>query len=148
LDQDNSIAHATYVSGPLNTHILARNADGSYLASMQKVPLEYRIERLSGEIETSLYGAFTALGEEPKLIHAYADVFASKIDFNTETRSGDRFELLVEKYYKADIFVSRRKMTRLRVIIMLLKIPRQAILMKTGKPWEPGLSGHQSLLAV
>ena len=109
LDQDNSIAHATYVSGPLNTHILARNADGSYLASMQKVPLEYRIERLSGEIETSLYAAFTALGEEPKLIHAYADVFASKIDFNTETRSGDRFELLVEKYYKADIFVSYGK---------------------------------------
>jgi murein DD-endopeptidase MepM/ murein hydrolase activator NlpD len=109
LDEDNSIAHATYTSGPLNTHILARNADGSYLASMQKVPLEYRIERLSGVIESSLYSAFAALGEEPKLIHAYADIFASKIDFNTETRSGDRFELLIEKYYKTDIFVGYGK---------------------------------------
>jgi murein DD-endopeptidase MepM/ murein hydrolase activator NlpD len=105
LDEDNSIAHATYASGPLNTYILARNTDGSYLSTRQEVPLEYRIERLSGEIEHSLYSAFAALGEEPKLIHAYADIFASKIDFNTETRSGDRFELLIEKYYKADIFV-------------------------------------------
>ncbi len=104
LDQDNSIAQATYASGLLNTHILARGEDGSYLASRQAVPLECRIERISGIIESSLYSAFSALGEEPKLIHAYADIFASKIDFNTETRSGDRFELLVEKYFMDDAF--------------------------------------------
>jgi len=105
LDQDNSIAKATYASGLLNTHILARAEDGSYLAHRQAVPLECRIERISGVIDSSLYSAFAAMGEEPRLIHAYADIFASKIDFNTETMSGDRFELLVEKYYKADVFV-------------------------------------------
>ncbi|MGW8161750.1 MAG: M23 family metallopeptidase, partial [Desulfobulbales bacterium] len=31
---------------------------------------------------------------------------ASKIDFNTETQTGDRFELLVEKYYKGPVFVA------------------------------------------
>ena len=105
LDQDNSINHATYTSGLLNTHILVRGADGSFLASRQAIPLECRIERISGEIESSLYAAFTALGEEAKLIYAYAEIFASKIDFNTETHSGDQFELLVEKYYKGDVFV-------------------------------------------
>jgi murein DD-endopeptidase MepM/ murein hydrolase activator NlpD len=104
LDQDNSIAEATYASGPLNTHILARGEDGSYLASRQAVPLECRIEKISGLIESSLASAFADLGEEPKLIHAFADIFASKIDFNTETRAGDRFEVLVEKYYKDDVF--------------------------------------------
>ncbi len=104
LDQDNSIVQATYASGLLNTYILKRSADGSYLADRQAVLLESRTERVSGVIESSLYSAFAALGEEPKLIHAYADIFASKIDFNTETRSGDRFELLVEKYYKGDVF--------------------------------------------
>ncbi len=104
-EPDNSIARATYVSGPLNHHILTRNPDGSYLASRQDILLECRIERISGTIESSLYNAFTDLGEEAKLIHAYADIFASKIDFNTETRAGDRFELLVEKYYKEDVFV-------------------------------------------
>lgn len=103
LDQDNSIVSATYVSGPLNTHILTRGEDGAYLAARQAVPLECRIEKISGVIESSLSAAFAALGEEPKLIHAFADIFASKIDFNTETRDGDRFEILVEKYFNDDV---------------------------------------------
>jgi len=109
LDQDNSITHAIYKSGLLNIYILKRNEDGKYLATRQAVPLQYKIERLSGLIDSSLYAAFSELGEEPKLIHAYADIFASKIDFNTETRMGDRFELLVEKYYKGDVFVGYGK---------------------------------------
>jgi murein DD-endopeptidase MepM/ murein hydrolase activator NlpD len=109
LEQDNSIVQATYESGLLNTHILKRNEDGNYWAARQAVPLEYRVERLSGDIVSSLYAAFSGLGEEPKLIHAYADIFASKIDFNTETRAGDRFELLVEKYFKGDVFVGYGK---------------------------------------
>ena len=104
LDKDNAIALATYTSGLLDTHILTRDADGSYLATKQAVPLECRIERISGVIESSLSASFASLGEEAKLIYAYADIFASKIDFNTETQSGDRFELLVEKYYKDDVF--------------------------------------------
>lgn len=109
LDEDNSITRATYVSGLLNTHILEQTEDGTYLASKQAVPLECRIERISGAIDSSLYAAFAELGEEPKLIHAYADIFASKIDFNTETQAGDRFELLVEKYYKGEVFVGYGK---------------------------------------
>jgi murein DD-endopeptidase MepM/ murein hydrolase activator NlpD len=108
-DENNVAIHATYESGLLNTHLLERNEHGDYLASRQPVPLQYNLERLSGVIESSLYAAFLELGEEPKLIHAYADIFASKIDFNTETRVGDRFELLVEKYYKDEIFVGYGK---------------------------------------
>jgi murein DD-endopeptidase MepM/ murein hydrolase activator NlpD len=109
LDQENSIVKAIFESGLLNTHILKRNDDGNYQATRQAIPLEYRVERLSGLIESSLYAAFSKLDEEPKLIHAYADIFASKVDFNTETRVGDRFELLVEKYYKGNVFVGYGK---------------------------------------
>jgi murein DD-endopeptidase MepM/ murein hydrolase activator NlpD len=109
LDQEESITQAIYTSGPLDTHILERNEDGSYLASRQAISLEYRVERISGVIESSLYAAFSALGEAPKLIHAYADIFASKIDFNTETQAGDKFSLMAEKYYKDDVFVGYGK---------------------------------------
>ncbi|UCD65852.1 MAG: M23 family metallopeptidase [Deltaproteobacteria bacterium] len=109
LDEDNSITQATYTSGLLNTLILKPSGDGSYLASKQPVPLEYKIERVAGVIESSLYAAFVAMGEEPRLIHAFADIFASKIDFNTETRSNDKFELLVEKYFKDGVFVGYGK---------------------------------------
>jgi murein DD-endopeptidase MepM/ murein hydrolase activator NlpD len=105
LDEGKSITEATYTSGLLNTHILKPSGDGSYLASRQPIPLEYKIERIAGVIESSLYSAFAALGEEPRLIHAFADIFASKIDFNTETRCNDKFELLVEKYFKDGVFV-------------------------------------------
>jgi len=108
-DNNNVVTHATYESGLLDTHILQRNNNGDYLASRQPVPLQYRLERISGIIGSSLYAAFLELGEEPKLIHVYADIFASKIDFNTETRVGDQFELLVEKYYKDDVFVGYGK---------------------------------------
>ncbi len=109
LDQDNSIVRATYKSGQLETHILEQNEDGNLGSTRLDVPLEFRIERLSGVITSSLYAAFSELGEEPKLIHAYADIFASKIDFNTETRANDRFELLVEKYYKDNVFIGYGK---------------------------------------
>ncbi|MDX1775519.1 MAG: peptidoglycan DD-metalloendopeptidase family protein [Desulfobulbales bacterium] len=109
LDREHALSGATYVSGLLDIHVLERGEDGTYLSSRQDVPLIYNIERVSGVIESSLYNAFTALGENPKLIHTFADIFASKIDFNTETRVGDRFELLVEKYYKEGVFVGYGK---------------------------------------
>lgn len=105
LTGDNSIHQAVYQSGRLRSYILKYNDEGFLEAARQEILLEYRVEKLSGIIDSSLYAAFSELREEPKLIHAYADIFASKIDFNTETRKGDRFELLVEKYYKDEQFV-------------------------------------------
>jgi murein DD-endopeptidase MepM/ murein hydrolase activator NlpD len=105
LDENNSLVQAVYTSGLLNIHILKRGEDGTFLANRQEIPLECRVERISGKVESSLYAAFTAIGEKAKLVQAFADIFASKIDFNTETRTGDRFELLVEKYHKDSIFV-------------------------------------------
>jgi len=104
IDEKSELVRAIYESGLLNIHILEKTGD-SYLAGRQSIPIECRTVRLSGVIDSSLFAAFGALGEEPKLMHAYADIFASKIDFNTETRKGDRFELLVEKFYKDDVFV-------------------------------------------
>ena len=108
LDQEKTLVRSVYESGLLNIHILEKNGD-TYTASRQAIPLECRTVRIAGVIHSSLFGAFSALGEDPRLIHAYADIFASKIDFNTETRKGDRFELLVEKFYKDDVFVGYGK---------------------------------------
>ena len=105
LNRDNLLVRAVYTSGPLNIHTLERGGDGVLQAAMQPVSLEYRLERIAGVIDSSLYAAFAGLGEEPRLIQAYADIFASKIDFNTETRCGDTFDLLVEKYFKDGAFV-------------------------------------------
>ncbi|MBE9520146.1 MAG: M23 family metallopeptidase [Proteobacteria bacterium] len=104
LDHKTEMVRAIYESGQLNIHFVEKNGDG-YRAGRQAIELECRTVRLAGVIDSSLFAAFSELNEEPRLIHAFADIFASKIDFNTETQKGDRFELLVEKFYKDDIFV-------------------------------------------
>ncbi len=104
LDHKTELVRATYRSGQLNIYFVEKTDDG-YRAGRQAIQLECRTVRLAGVIDSSLFAAFSELNEEPRLIHAFADIFASKIDFNTETRKGDRFELLVEKFYKDDIFV-------------------------------------------
>jgi murein DD-endopeptidase MepM/ murein hydrolase activator NlpD len=104
LDEEKMLIRSVYESGLLKIYVLEKSGN-KYTAGRLPVQLECRTVRLAGVINTSLFEAFSALGEEPKLIHAYADIFASKIDFNTETQKGDRFELLVEKIYKDKVFV-------------------------------------------
>jgi murein DD-endopeptidase MepM/ murein hydrolase activator NlpD len=113
LDDKDELVRCDYESGPLTAYTVNRSAEG-YTAEQVAIPLELHIVRLTGVIRSSLFATFSELGEEPKLIDAFAGIFASKIDFNTETREGDRVELIVEKYYKNDEFVGYGKMLMAR----------------------------------
>jgi len=113
LDDKGELVRCDYESGPLAIYRVVRQAD-AYNAEKVAIPLELRIVRLTGTIHSSLFATFSELGEEPKLIEAFAGIFASKIDFNTETREGDRIELMVEKYYKDNEFVGYGKMLMAR----------------------------------
>lgn len=103
-DAHERLAGFSYQSGPLDIYTIADSGNG-LVASREPVHLECRTTGLSGTIDTSLIAAFTNLGEQTRLVYAFADIFASKIDFNTETRQQDRFSLVVEKYYKDEVFV-------------------------------------------
>lgn len=105
LDDQNKLVSFKYESGPLDIYMINRAEDNSLFASKLAIPLECRTVKLSGIINYSLFNAFLDQGEEPGLIYAFADIFASKIDFNTETRQNDAFSLIVEKYFKDDNFV-------------------------------------------
>ena len=113
LDDNGELVRCDYESGPLANYTVVRQADG-YSAEKVAIPLELHIVRLTGMIHSSLFATFSELGEEPRLIEAFAGIFASKIDFNTETREGDRIELIVEKYYKDNVFVGYGKMLMAR----------------------------------
>jgi murein DD-endopeptidase MepM/ murein hydrolase activator NlpD len=51
----------------------------------------------SGSIESSLFGAVTASGEDDQLALDLAEIFAWDVDFNTEIQRGDSFRVAVEK---------------------------------------------------
>jgi murein DD-endopeptidase MepM/ murein hydrolase activator NlpD len=104
----NTLEKGYYESGPFNVYSIT-NEGGECRVEKKEVLLERHTVRISGTVRTSLYDAFPKDIKDPRLIYAFADIFASKIDFNTETRAGDRFELIVDEYYRYYDFVGYGK---------------------------------------
>jgi murein DD-endopeptidase MepM/ murein hydrolase activator NlpD len=108
LDETGELVRYDYESGPLQSYTVVKT-DNGFQAEKVAIPLELRVERLTGVVRTSLFATFTELGEQPKLIHGFANIFASKIDFNTECRQNDRIDVVFEKYFKDGEFVGYGK---------------------------------------
>ncbi len=66
---------------------------------------DVRIEAVGGEVRRSLFEAVEAMGESPQLVLELVEIFSSDFDFTADTRSGDRFRLLVQKRYAGEQFV-------------------------------------------
>ncbi len=66
-------------------------------AHIQQVPYVVTTVGVSGTVEDSLFQAVTEQGEGDQLALDIADIFGWDIDFNTETRRGDQFAVVVEK---------------------------------------------------
>ncbi len=99
-DEHGELVRYTYESGPLDVYVLSRVDKGTYKAEKQAFPLERRTLKIEGTIDSSLFAAFSPFNEDAKLIYNFADIFSSKIDFNTEARVGDRFCLVYDKFFK------------------------------------------------
>ena len=67
------------------------------IARRLEVAVEVGVRRLTGEVETSLYEAILGAGGDPDLVARVADLLAWDVDFFTDPRRGDRFDLLVEE---------------------------------------------------
>jgi murein DD-endopeptidase MepM/ murein hydrolase activator NlpD len=76
----------------------AVRAQGELFEGRQvEVPIDtVRIAR-GGTVTTSLGAALEAAGLGRTLVGTFVDVFEGRIDFNTETRSGDAFRVLVDQ---------------------------------------------------
>jgi len=108
IDDKGELIKCVYESGPLNIYAITRTPNGFHTEQL-RIPLSCETVKIAGTIQNSLFAAFMQYNEDPKLIYAFADIFASKIDFNTETRKGDRFNIVFEKYYKDDQFIGYGK---------------------------------------
>jgi len=104
-DASGQVLSFEYQRGRAELYRVDRNAEGNLVASHEAAPLERRVLELGGVVKTSLFDALTDLGEGPELVHAFADIFAWDFDFSTQTRPGDEFRMVFEKYYDKDGFV-------------------------------------------
>ncbi len=95
----------TYTAGPLDIYQLSLTPAGEWIASKKEVPVDQYWAQVSGEISSSLFEAMDGLGEKDSLIMDFADIFAWEIDFYVDPQPGDRFRMVVEKFFTGDAFV-------------------------------------------
>ncbi len=109
------------------------------LMQVSKLPETKKLIFLEGAIENgSLWGALIEAGGTPHLLYEFADeVFAWDIDFNVETRNGDKFEILVNAKYIGDKFVGYRPIVFARYITKNKEF--------TGVYYSRGGSGYYNL---
>ncbi len=71
--------------------------DEGFRAEVKPVPYEIFATGVKGRIEDSLFQALADSGEQAQLALEIADIFGWDIDFYTDPRQGDTFEVVVEK---------------------------------------------------
>ena len=79
-------------------------------AQLEEIEYDIRLERIEGNIASSLYETMNALGESPALAVRLAEVFAWEINFIRDIRVDDSFRVLVEKRYRDGEFKGYGKM--------------------------------------
>lgn len=81
-----------------------RRTNNVFSASIEKIGYVTELARLQGAISTNLSEAVVGMGETVALAIALANVFGSEINFITDLRVGDSFEVLVEKRSRDGVF--------------------------------------------
>ncbi len=118
LDQKGHLVCASYEKNPLEIYALKKDPsnDTRFMVFQESVEVERRVVRVSGQVQSSLFRAFSKAGVASRVTVAFCDVFASHIDFNTESFPGDRFDLLYEEYYKDGRFLGYGKILAARYL--------------------------------
>jgi murein DD-endopeptidase MepM/ murein hydrolase activator NlpD len=80
-------------------------ADGGWRVERAETRPDVRVDVVAGEVSRSLFEAVEQAGGAAQLAIDLAKIFESDFDFTADTRSGDRFRLLVEKRFANERFV-------------------------------------------
>ena len=70
---------------------------GRYRAELRAIPYTVAVKGVAGRLRSSLFEAVAEQGEGDLLTLEIADIFGWDIDFSTDPRPGDTFQVLVEK---------------------------------------------------
>ena len=102
--ENNKLAALKY---PLDetTDLVVTTAGDTVRSELISHPLEIQLEKASGVIEHSLFGAGKAAGLSDNMVMKLANIFGWDIDFVLDIRKGDRFSVIYEKIYKDGEFL-------------------------------------------
>lgn len=84
--------------GPVNKLIIERDGD-RFKSAITPAALERRIEMRSGQIRSSLFAATDHARIPDSIATQIVDMFATDINFSSDLRRGDRFNVVYESFY-------------------------------------------------
>lgn len=79
--------------------VVRRSGDG-FIAEQQAVAFDHRVEMRSGEIRSSLFAATDAAQVPDAVAAQLVDIFSSDIDFGSDLRKGDSFQVVYETVWQ------------------------------------------------
>lgn len=80
--------------------LIVERTDDGYRAYKDESPLETLPTLKSAAITSSLFGATDAAGIPDRIAIQMAEIFSSEIDFHTDLRKGDHFNVIYESHYR------------------------------------------------
>ncbi|WP_373044575.1 M23 family metallopeptidase [Vulgatibacter sp.] len=83
--------------GPVEEYLVHPDGD-KLVGKAREFEITTEVVRVSATLESSLYEALLAAGEDPSLAVEMGEVLAWDIDFYNDPRKGDTFQLLVERH--------------------------------------------------
>jgi murein DD-endopeptidase MepM/ murein hydrolase activator NlpD len=86
-----------YDRGGLEDRVVLEPGGSDFHAYVEPKNVERSLRKIEGVVESSLYESMARAGGDAGLVVSFADLFAWDFDFFTDTRNGDRFDLLVEE---------------------------------------------------
>ncbi len=84
----------------LDHQLWLTRSGNDYRAQLHALRYRYQWVGVSGTVSDSLFNAVQAAGEHDQLALMLAGIFGWDIDFNTDTRPGDSFRVLVQKRFR------------------------------------------------
>jgi len=100
---DGKLESLVFERGEFEHYVVIADKDNfDFKVVQEAVTIQREVVKVSGTVVYSLFEAFPKVGLGDQLVLAFADIFASKIDFNREIKTGDSFDLVFERYKKGE----------------------------------------------
>jgi murein DD-endopeptidase MepM/ murein hydrolase activator NlpD len=96
-DTSGTMVRFEYRASITQIYEATRGDDGRLTGRQVEVPVDTQRLARGGSVTSSLGAALEAAGLGRTMVGTFVDVFDGRIDFNTETRSGDAFRILVDE---------------------------------------------------
>lgn len=104
-DRSGILVRLEYRGGLTSIYEARRGPEGTFRGSRVEVPIARTDLARGGVVRTSLGDALEEVGLGRSLVGAFVEAFEGRIHFNTETRAGDAFRVIVEEERVEGVFL-------------------------------------------